>query len=102
VSDGAATTRAASLGDRLDGGSDQEYRNDMTTFCITTVVDVRFVTEPSDSVSSATLGHLLDRIREAVESHSTRVISGIDVTFCDGGIVGGEASTTVAVDAGAE
>jgi hypothetical protein len=88
--------------DRLDGVSDQEYGSDMTTFCITTVVDVHFVTEPSDSVTSATLGKLIERIREGVESHSTRVISGIDVTFCDGGVVGGEAPTTDAADAGAE
>ena len=97
-----ATTRAASLGERLDGASDEEYSSEMTTLCITTVVDVRFVTGPSDSVTAATLGHLIERIREAVESHSTRVISGIDVSFCDGGVVGGEAPTTVAVDVGAE
>jgi hypothetical protein len=66
------------------------------TYCVTVVADVTFVTPPGDELVRSHLGKIVGLVSEAVDGLTTRSVSGVRVTYCDGGalVQGGGARTT--------
>ena len=57
------------------------------TFNVTVVTEIDFVGTPSDDVVHTHLERLIESLRTAAESLSTRVTAGVRVPFCGGGVV---------------
>jgi hypothetical protein len=57
------------------------------TYCVTVVADIGFVSPPSDDLVASHLSRLVELVTEAVDGLSTRVVSGVTVTYCGGGAV---------------
>jgi hypothetical protein len=57
------------------------------TYCVTVVADVTFVTPPGDELvqSQSHLRKIVGLVSEAVDGLTTRSVSGVRVTYCDGG-----------------
>jgi hypothetical protein len=77
-------------GARLDAAGERHAagRTDMLrTFSVTVVTEIDFVGSPSDDVVHSHLERLVDSLKEAAESLSTRVTGGVRVAFCGGSVV---------------
>ena len=57
------------------------------TFSVTVVTEIDFVGSPSDDVVQSHLERLVESLKAAAESLSTRVTGSVRVPFCGGGVV---------------
>jgi hypothetical protein len=57
------------------------------TFKVTVVTEIDFVGSPSDDVVQGHLERLVESLKTAAESLSTRVTASVRVPFCGGGVV---------------
>jgi hypothetical protein len=59
-----------------------------TSFVVTVVTEIDFVGSASDDLVASHLERIVERVREAAESVSTRVTAAVHVTYCGGGAIG--------------
>lgn len=59
------------------------------SFCVTVVTEIDFVQAVSEEVMSRHLEDIVDAVRTAAGSISTRLTSAVNVTYCEGGVIGG-------------
>jgi hypothetical protein len=57
------------------------------TFSVTVVTEIDFVGSPNEDVVQSHLERLVDNVKQAAESLSTRVTGGVRVAFCGGNVV---------------
>jgi hypothetical protein len=57
------------------------------TYSVTVVTEIDFVGSPSDEVVHTHLERLIERVKAAAESVSTRVTGSVQVPYCGGTIV---------------
>jgi hypothetical protein len=59
-----------------------------TSFVVTVVTEIDFVGSATDDMVASHLARIVEHVRHAADSVSTRVTAAVRVTYCDGGVVG--------------
>jgi hypothetical protein len=57
------------------------------SYCVTVVTEIDFVSAANDDVMERHLDDIVDAVRAAAESVSTRVTAAVHVTYCGGGVI---------------
>jgi len=65
------------------------------SFCVTVVTEIDFVQAASEDVINRHLADIIDAVRSAAGSISTRVTAAVNVTYCEGGVIGGARDSTM-------
>lgn len=64
------------------------------SFCVTVVTEIDFVQAASEDGINRHLADIIDAVRTAAGSISTRVTAAVNVTYCEGGVIGGARERT--------